>query len=63
MEEITIDTQLGQITGLRRTIVAGNATVYDFRKIPFAKAHKKVMCYTFHIIKTCFTFIAVKTVH
>ena len=36
-QDITIDTQLGQITGLRRTIV-GNAIVYDFHKIPFAKA-------------------------
>jgi hypothetical protein len=47
-QEITIDTQLGQITGLRRTIVAGNATVYDFRKIPFAKAKiKTVLRYIF----------------
>jgi len=37
-QEITIDTQLGNITDLRRTLVVGNATVYDFRKIPFAKA-------------------------
>jgi carboxylesterase type B len=37
-QEITINTQLGQITGMSRTNVVGNTTVYDFRKIPFAKA-------------------------
>jgi carboxylesterase type B len=37
-QEITINTQLGQITGMGRTHEVGNTTVYDFRKIPFAKA-------------------------
>lgn len=37
-QEITIETQLGQITGMKRTLLVGNVTVYDFLKIPFAKA-------------------------
>jgi hypothetical protein len=30
-QEITINTQLGQITGMGRTNVVGNTTVYDFQ--------------------------------